>query len=437
MSDNSNKKKTLHQRLGELSPSPSQDAVITEDGPTMRSVAIMSSPPAMSFQRLSIGDNIKTPSKSFTYQNSAYDTKPKIVLSDTKVTPIEANPWKVAKAPTLPANYHLDRSNVRIPSDTTPTIISKRITDLFYEHSIAATYDHEQALAIASTSTCLKFHVRLWNDSKDDATIVEIQRYAGCSIDFQVNAREILLAAKFGKEGNKTNATRPSMRSFSMPIPRFLPKIPDSVWESNTKEAVDIARSNLKDTDRVDSHAIAITSLEQLSRCNHCRVYFAREILARDSDILPILVSILHRSDLSARNPTNESVCGVDECYQLMRRETISTIANCMETAQDKTELHSGAAYCISLLTAAEKASSPPLSALVHDIANAEANPHDAAVSCRCVQLICQFPQQHSSDIKQLLLDLDTTSYISKAVSSAKCRHSLLQEELVRLMQIL
>lgn len=117
---------------------------IIEDGPVMRSVAIMT-PQAMapldSFQRLSLNSG-----KPLLNQISPFG-KGAIPLP-IKVKPdVESSPWRVVKALSLPPNYQLDRSHVRISNSSTLEL-SKRIADYFFKESFSVTYDNEKVCKI-------------------------------------------------------------------------------------------------------------------------------------------------------------------------------------------------------------------------------------------------------------------------------------------------
>ena len=116
---------------------------VVEDGPVMRSVAIMSPQsmaPLDSFQRLSLQSK-----KPLVHQNNEVG-KIAIELSSSQIgmqRDVDATPWRVTKAVPLPASYQLDRSHVRV-SGVSALEISKRITDYFSQQSISATYDNEK-----------------------------------------------------------------------------------------------------------------------------------------------------------------------------------------------------------------------------------------------------------------------------------------------------
>lgn len=386
---------------------------VTEDGPVMRSVAIMSPQsmaPLDSFQRLSLKSD-----KAFLHQNNEVG-KIAIALSSNQMVKPDADsfPWRVVKALPLPCSYQLDRSHVKI-SGVPALEISKRIADYFCQQSISAVFDNEKSLAVATNARCLKFHVRIWEAS--DEIIVEVQKYAGCGIDFQCTVKEILSVAKSGKVVTS--------RIWSLPMPQCLPKLPDNIWEESTNEALDIACENFKNSNRVDSHSLAIESLEHLSCSQHCRIFCAKAILSPESELLPIIVSLIHQTGLTSRQISEDTAVGLDDCYHLMHRGAVNTLSNCLESLTEAMQSSKGLIDCL-LSLADEKT----LSAMVHDIARAESNPHDAAASVRCVKLLCQC----NDNIKQRVLKLGVTGHISNA---ANCRHSVLQQESNLLLKLL
>jgi hypothetical protein len=115
---------------------------VVEDGPIMRSVAMMSPQtmaPLDSFQRLTLQSD-----KPFLHHKSD-DNKIAIAISaDRMVKPeVDSTPWRVVKALPLPSSYQLDRSHTRV-FNVSSLEISKRISDYFCQQSISATYDNEK-----------------------------------------------------------------------------------------------------------------------------------------------------------------------------------------------------------------------------------------------------------------------------------------------------
>jgi hypothetical protein len=250
-----------------------------------------------------------------------------------------------------------------------------------------------------------------------DVNIVEVQRYAGCGIEFQYVVKEILSLAKSGVAATS--------RTWSLPLPRSLPKLPDTVWEQSTNEALDIAFESLKRSDRIDSHSLAVESLEQLSCSQNCRLFCAKAILSADSELLSLIVSFIRRTDLTSRQTSEDSDVGLDDCYRLLRRGAVNTLSNCLECLKSSMQLDARVIDCLL-----SEINDVALSALVRDIACAEINPHDAAASCRCVNLLCQC---HDT-IKHRLLDLGILGHVSDATN---CRHNMLQQETKLLLTLL
>lgn len=109
---------------------------VTEDGPMMRSVAIMSPPSSGMLHR---PDRLSFPEAKKPIFQKPFQTKQTIVNPSK---PVEETPWKVTKALPIPPHYRMDRSHTKV-SDTAQ-VVSKRISDCLFRESISATYDNEQ-----------------------------------------------------------------------------------------------------------------------------------------------------------------------------------------------------------------------------------------------------------------------------------------------------
>jgi hypothetical protein len=106
---------------------------VTEDGPMMRSVAIMSSPPAMVN---------RTNRSSLDSKKPLYQTHFQTKLASPSDESVESTPWKVTKALPIPPQYRMDRSHIKVYDSALE--VSKRIADCFFRESIAAIYDNEE-----------------------------------------------------------------------------------------------------------------------------------------------------------------------------------------------------------------------------------------------------------------------------------------------------
>ena len=112
---------------------------VVEDGPVMRSVAIMSPQsmvtPLDSFQRLSLQSD-----KPLVQTKHEFG---KLSITPLSKPDVEATPWRVVRALPLPPHYQLDRSHTRI-SNVSTLEISKRIADYFFEESFSVKFDNEK-----------------------------------------------------------------------------------------------------------------------------------------------------------------------------------------------------------------------------------------------------------------------------------------------------
>ena len=111
---------------------------IVEDGPVMRSVAMMPSMAPM------------IPLRSFPVLHKPSPCQHEALepFLDSKAAPVVAcSPWKVSKALAIPSYYKMERTHIFVP-DGSPLEVSERIADCFFKESIAATFDNKQVCCI-------------------------------------------------------------------------------------------------------------------------------------------------------------------------------------------------------------------------------------------------------------------------------------------------
>jgi hypothetical protein len=117
---------------------------VTEDGPMMRSVAIMSPQPSAMLNRPDRLPFLEA-------KKPMFQSRPQLKqMNIEKSKPLEETPWKVTKALPIPPLYRMDRSHTKVSESA--QVVSKRISDCFFKASIAATYDDEQVC-----ETCMYF----------------------------------------------------------------------------------------------------------------------------------------------------------------------------------------------------------------------------------------------------------------------------------------
>lgn len=118
---------------------------IVEDGPVMRSVAMMPSMaapmiPLRSFP--SLFHKPPPPPPSSQRQNEA-SLEPHSLDNNVAPPVVVVAPWKVSKALAIPSYYKMERTHIYVP-DASPLAVSERIADCFFKESIAATFDDKQ-----------------------------------------------------------------------------------------------------------------------------------------------------------------------------------------------------------------------------------------------------------------------------------------------------
>ena len=279
-----------------------------------------------------------------------------------------------------------------------------------------------QCIARAETQQCLKFAVRLWSSSIKECQqiVVEVQRTAGCCFLYQETAKAILRAAKNGS-GSTTGPTFCSSRK-SLPMPKCLPQIPDSVWEECTRDDLDNACSLLKPGNRLDAHMLAAESLVQLSEASKCRAFCAKAILSPKCELLSTLVSLVQCPRV--KDHEGDKIFSMEEThFQLMHRHALSILANCLGVLQESGELTD------FLADLPELTNISTIQALMNDLQLAQTQPHDAAAACRCLQALCR----GSDQCKNALIHMGAKPMAMAA--KHLCRHAVLESEASKLMQ--
>lgn len=198
---------------------PLAAGAVTEEGPTMRAVAMMSGGPSLIDGRggFSFG---KAPPLGL--------SRPPVGLKPLSKGPREGSfevkkewsgvsssaIWNV-KGETLeqiPLGFQLERTHREIIEDA--SVVASRITESLRSLSIEAKFDCEKAKVKCKTSDCVGFRIRLYAGGETgQPVVVEVQRRCGSASVFMHSCRAILNAAE-GKAFPVKNAS-PLM---SMPI---------------------------------------------------------------------------------------------------------------------------------------------------------------------------------------------------------------------------
>lgn len=105
--------------------------------------------------------------------------------------------WNLTQVPALPECHPLERTAVFVPNST-PPMVSSRVSDLLRERSIQAKYDDDKAKVKCVTTEGVDFRIRLYRGPKhfSHGIIVEVQRRFGFSLNFHNDTQAILDAAQ-------------------------------------------------------------------------------------------------------------------------------------------------------------------------------------------------------------------------------------------------
>lgn len=237
------------EKTGDFPPPPSfmgmggpRRSPPVEEGPSMRSVAIMGSPspsfgvfsgglgplklapPTMGFgglkmnvgplPKMGIARPSKLRGKSLSTESGGYGcTKEwdELIAApsnwDVKCDDLEL----------VPIDFPLERTHREI-ADVDSTEVSKRISDALKMLSIDAEYNAKKARAKCKTTDLVKFRIRLYAGSETGMpVVVEVQKRSGSSSSFMRSCREILKAAE-GIAVSSSPRPRKGPPSFKKPI---------------------------------------------------------------------------------------------------------------------------------------------------------------------------------------------------------------------------
>lgn len=96
--------------------------------------------------------------------------------------------WNVTRVPDVPLFHKVAWNALHVSThDIQVSTIVERISLYLRLHSIAVSFDDEQAKAVCTTNapSLVKFVIRLWQPTTQDTTIVEVQKVQGDSLELQ------------------------------------------------------------------------------------------------------------------------------------------------------------------------------------------------------------------------------------------------------------
>jgi hypothetical protein len=335
--------------------------------------------------------------------------------------------WDVSVIPGIPLFYPLEQTRVSISRrESSPTEIAKRIVKCLEDLSIAATYNKDQALALAETMDGVQLHICLFQTREKD-TLVEIQRKSGSSLSFHRHARIILKCAVSGDVNEDVNKR-------IMPIRRPVLAPPPSKSPRKMESALELACSMLK-KDRLDANQLGMESLVFLTDATLCDLNSIALPVSRillqggpdryNNDLHHMLLNYIQgknsenddmddaRDDLVTSNDLE------DRHSAIMHYNALIVLANSLETI--------GSASRSELSTILhDQGLKDLLTVLVQEVSMAEVHPHNAYQATRCLSALLESSPTTRGMVKEMgATDILSNSHVGHALLR-KESHSIL-----------
>lgn len=157
--------------------------------------------------------------------------------------------------------FPIERTHV-VLENISASIVANRVALFLEKKSIFATFNDNEAMAVAETEDHTTFEIRLLKhqtEDKKENLLLEVQRISGCSISFHWSAKAILKSA----QGIVVKATVP-------PRPPDVSLISPSLPEDKYKEQIAVAEEienikSLLQKDRLDANILGMESLRFLT----------------------------------------------------------------------------------------------------------------------------------------------------------------------------
>eukprot|EP00563_Minutocellus_polymorphus_P017106 CAMPEP_0181052922 /NCGR_PEP_ID=MMETSP1070-20121207/17841_1 /TAXON_ID=265543 /ORGANISM="Minutocellus polymorphus, Strain NH13" /LENGTH=449 /DNA_ID=CAMNT_0023132033 /DNA_START=286 /DNA_END=1635 /DNA_ORIENTATION=- len=384
-------------------PTPSRQ--LEEEGPTMRSVAILS--PAADHGPIGLHTNRIA---------GLYGTKPSTGLPGRPTTdfgqlkkssapsskqPFDVAPtgnkWSVQQLEPLPTGFPLERTSRRV--NAIGSIVAERIAACLFERSIEAKYNDVEGKAKCRTSDYVSFRIRLFAPSGDidsTTTIVEVQRRKGSAFNFSKDCRAILDAAE-GRASSPQTKMPPLKPISAMSCLQGI-----KIDNDDDNDRADLkATEELLSMDQSDSNLLGLENLEELTRQsstsqNAVRLATKNVVSGEDdsTSIRAAITSLLQHSSLRGdqshlRTSKDEIETDYDE---RMHNLSLSVVHNALSFMAEEgsltelTRMHSG--WFRDTL----------IPVLIRDVDGARDRPHDACLAAKCLHCLAPYAQRSIAD---------------------------------------
>lgn len=390
-------------------------------------------------------------------------------------------PWTPVKLRPVPAFYPLERSS-RFVEDDLEAVVD-RVSEANRLLSIHAVYCNKTATATLLTSENVEMHLSLWKTSgKQEGIVVEIQRRKGDSIAFHRYSRCILDSAAgeldikehVEKNGDDIDAV------FSRKVQRLLtlekPSDATTSEAENAIIAIEIAHG-LVMKDRIDARQLGLESLCLLTdpkKTGHKTAVIASRVVllgsAQDIDssdspeeallcdetpfqeIRQALLSLIQfrrigdSEDFDEDEETEES-----EHITVLHNLALAVLANALDVMSDDDidsvvsepeEVPSGRSrldtsesiserFLVDSLECSENREI--MKTLISELGKANAKPHNACLSAKCIGSLCRASEKARKRAKEL----GAKNVVQTALEVGTKTHLKLERECTKVMSSL
>mmetsp|Transcript_14932 Transcript_14932/g.32514 ORF Transcript_14932/g.32514 Transcript_14932/m.32514 type:complete len:456 (+) Transcript_14932:321-1688(+) len=419
------------QRAPAVAAFPPPPRNLEEEGPTMRSVAILSAPVGgagpIGLHR-GHGLHVSKPA----YFGAQQKSPPVSVIvdkSEVSSATVAVSKWSVGRLDSLPDDFPLERTSRRI-STISGSVVAARINDCLVTRSIEAVYNDVEAKAKCRTSDYVSFRIRLFSDG-EDGVVVEVQRRRGSSFNFMKDCRAILDAAEgrsSGRSASLPTASLPALKPVSgLACLKGVKIDAPSTDEPSTvvKDAEDLLKQHQRDT-----NMLGMQNLEELtnplSTSQEAVRLAARSVVSEDSSstIRGAISSLLEFNSLQSEQSyqpaaKDEKDFDYDE---RMHNLSLSVVYNALSAMEDEGSLSqhfkSHESWFHDTL----------IPVLVRDVESAKDRPHDACMAAKCIHCLAGC----APSVRESIMGAGALHALAKAKRFGAGNHASLAEVVER-----
>jgi len=385
--------------------------------------------------------------------------------SENKASNEDDNNWNVRNESlrSVPNYYPLEKSS-RFVSDSSANEIATRISESCRMMSVQAMYDSDLATASLKTSEHVDIHLSLWQGKAPrypNCIIVEAQRRKGDAVVFHHYCRNLLDAAQ-GEFNSDTFITKEKLEQKYTTIASELLEERESSTAAGTERenflfALEIAAGLIK-KDRMDARQLGMESLCLLTdptRTGKETALLASKVVllgtihdenATESDLLQeelgireavlSLVQFGRLGEGGEFSPPNESNDEDNELpdekshNDILHNLALAVLSNALEVLENQTAKidpnKSVASITNTFLDESTDISSRDLlRTLLGGLEQAEAKPHDACLSAKCLKFLFQASQK----ARRKARSLNAKQIVATALDIGRRTHVKLEEE--------